>query len=134
MAPGDTEQVKSIVLQLPEPPSANVYWRHNRGRIHLSTEAKRYRLTVRAAYKKQHGTSKIAFPEGVVALVFDWRRSRKSGDLDNRFKQALDALRGVAYTDDNQIVEIHAYRSDVEPKGTLTLTLSNGTLTPCASS
>lgn len=32
------------------------------------------------------------------------------------------------------IVEIHAYRSDVEPKGTLTLTLSNGTLTPCVSS
>ena len=121
--------MKSIVLQLPEPPSANVYWRHNRGRIHLSTEARRYRETVRAAYTTQQGTNKVAFPEGVVALVFDWRRSRKSGDLDNRFKQALDALRGVAYTDDNQIVEIHAYRSDVEPKGTLTLTLSNGTLT-----
>jgi len=121
--------MKSIVLHLPEPPSANVYWRHNRGRTHLSAEAKRYRVVVSAAYCAQQGTKKIAFPEGPVALVFDWKRSRKSGDLDNRFKQALDALRGVAYTDDNQIVEIHAYRSDVEPKGTLTLTLSNGTLT-----
>jgi hypothetical protein len=29
-----------MTVTLPYPPSANRYWRHNRGIIHLSTEAK----------------------------------------------------------------------------------------------
>jgi Holliday junction resolvase RusA-like endonuclease len=32
--------------------------------------------------------------------------------LDNRLKVLLDALNGIAYNDDADIVELHAYRLD----------------------
>ena len=39
-------------------------------------------------------------------------RPQRSGDLDNRLKCLLDSLNGIAWSDDGQIVEIHAYRHD----------------------
>lgn len=103
--------MKTIRLDLPEPPSSNRYWRHARGRTYLSADAKAYRLTVKAAYLKQFG-AKIAFPRGPITLCVQWFRARKSGDLSNRIKQLEDALRGLAYTDDNQTTELHMYRHD----------------------
>jgi len=34
------------------------------------------------------------------------------GDLDNRIKTISDALNGIAYEDDRQIRELHAYETD----------------------
>ncbi len=34
----------------------------------------------------------------------------KKPDIDNCIKSITDALNGIAYTDDNQIVEVHAYK------------------------
>ena len=102
-----------VLLWLPEPPSANRYWRHVGSRVVLSREAKAYRETVTAVYAKYMGTLKVAFPKGDVQVSLDWYRSRKSGDLDNRIKQALDAFRGLAYTDDSQVASIEARRHDV---------------------
>lgn len=116
--------MKSIVLHLPEPPSANVYWRHAKGRTYVSKEATAYRKAVQLAYATQHGTLKVTFPTGPIAVILDWRRGRKDGDLDNRLKQPLDALQGLAYTNDDQIVELHAYRSDAPKKGGLTVTIT----------
>lgn len=36
----------------------------------------------------------------------------KSGDLDNRLKISQDALKGICFEDDRQIVELHAFRFD----------------------
>lgn len=47
-----------------------------------------------------------------VVVYADWYRARRSGDLDNRMKVLWDALQGVAYDNDSQIVEIHARRYD----------------------
>lgn len=102
---------KIIRLDLPEPPSANRYWRHARGRTYLAAEAKAYRVTVKAAYLKEFG-GKIAFPTGPIKLNVIWYRARKSGDLSNRIKQLEDALRSLAYTDDNQTTELHMWRLD----------------------
>ena len=47
-----------------------------------------------------------------VALTLRWYRGRRSGDLSNRIKICEDSLQGIVYVNDNQIVELHAYRHD----------------------
>lgn len=108
-----------MTLDLPEPPSANRYWRHARGRTYLSLEAVQYRLAVLAACKR----AKLKPLAGPLALTFHWYRGRRSGDLDNRSKQLLDSLRGHAYEDDSQIVELHAYRHDRPRNAGVTVTI-----------
>jgi Holliday junction resolvase RusA-like endonuclease len=102
--------MEPIRLTLPEPPSANRYWRHvvvkGQGRTLLSSAARTYRLAVQLL------ASRCKPIPGKVTVVIRWDRKRRSGDLDNRLKQVLDALQGIAYTDDQAIVELHAYRTD----------------------
>ncbi len=97
-----------ISLVLPYPPSANRYWRHVGRNVVVSAEAKAYRILV-----KQHcllgGIKPLQGP--VSASLVVWR-PRRIGDLDNSQKVLFDALRGAAYGDDSQIVEIHAWRRD----------------------
>lgn len=93
---------------LPWPPSANRYWRNVRGHTVVSSEARDYKL--RAAWE-----ARIAVDEplsGNVILTMDFYRPRKSGDLSNRIKVLEDALNGVAFNDDKQVIEIHARRFD----------------------
>lgn len=104
--------MKPLKLDLPEPPSANVYYRRAGRTIHISAAGKAYKLAVRAIYLRHARNLKIAFPSGPVSVTLIWTRGRKSGDLDNRIKPLLDALKGLAFTDDKQVVEIHAYRRD----------------------
>lgn len=95
-------------LMLPLPVSANRYWRTWRGRTVVSAEAKAYKRAV--WLQAQHlGIQPFAGPVAVYLRVY---RARKSGDLDNCIKVLLDALCGVAYADDKQIVELHGWRAD----------------------
>jgi Holliday junction resolvase RusA-like endonuclease len=55
---------------------------------------------------------RFAISDGQVAVTLRVYRPRKSGDLDGRIKIVLDALQGVAYRDDSQVVALHAYRFD----------------------
>jgi crossover junction endodeoxyribonuclease RusA len=97
-------------LVLPYPPSANTYWRHNRGRTHVSNEARAYRTRVLLqVLTARDGRPPHVGP--VVVTVTAYRPARR-GDLDNTLKVLLDALRGAAYQDDSQVVELHAMRFD----------------------
>jgi len=49
-------------------------------------------------------------PQEVVVTV-RWFREALRGDLDKRYSIMLDALQGVAFENDAQVAEIHAYRS-----------------------
>lgn len=112
-----------ISLTLPEPPSANRYWRVARGRPYLSAEARAYKLEVRALALRG-GVRGVPFPKGqAVAVTLLWYRSRRAGDLDNRAKVALDALNGILWADDQQIVELHLFRHDRPRDGALLLTV-----------
>ena len=113
-----------MTLDLPEPPSSNRYWRHARGRTYLSLEAVAYRLKVLAACKK----AKVRPLSGPVIVTYHWYRGRATGDLDNRGKQLLDALQGHAYTNDSQIVELHAYRHDRKGNAGVTVTIESAPL------
>lgn len=94
-------------LILPYPPSANTYWRSiGRGRVILSREARAYKRTVALIH------SKVKPLQGYLKLTMSVYRPLKRGDLSNRIKVLEDALNGIAYVDDDQIVEIHALRLD----------------------
>jgi Holliday junction resolvase RusA-like endonuclease len=45
--------------------------------------------------------------------------------LDNRAKVALDALNGIVWDDDSQVVELHLYRQDRPKDGALHLTVED---------
>ena len=96
-------------LMVPYPPSANVYWRVTRqGRIYVSPEAKAYRARVRWLAMG----ARLRPLTGPVSLSLAVYRPRRAGDLSNRIKVLEDALQGVAYADDSQVVELHAVRLD----------------------
>ena len=113
-----------IRLTMPSPPTMNTIWRRGKGKTYLSDKARNYRGAGRLAYAQATGTLKVAFPDGDVAVTLRWFRPAKRGDLDNIGKAALDSLRGVAYTDDKQITELHFFRYDAKDNPRLEVTLS----------
>jgi crossover junction endodeoxyribonuclease RusA len=92
--------------QLDYPPSANRYWRKFRNVIVKSKEARDYQAAVKLRFA---GRKPMRGPVVVSLNVF---RPKRTGDLDNTLKVLLDALKGVAYVDDSQIVELHAWRNE----------------------
>jgi len=95
-------------FELPYPISINRYWKPKPGGngMYKTTEAIAYAWQVRAA---------CDLPEPFVddvSVTVELYRPRKAGDLDNYLKLMLDALQGIAYISDAQIVEIHAMRLD----------------------
>jgi Holliday junction resolvase RusA-like endonuclease len=104
--PRKEEKQIQVALTLPYPPALNRLWRNYRGRVVLSEEGRTYKSTVGYDARSQ-GAFQLTGAVGVEVKVF---RPRKARDLDANFKVLLDALNNVAWEDDSQIVEIHAYR------------------------
>ena len=100
--------MKVLTLTLPYPPTANKYWRPWRNRMVTTPEARAYREKVAMLGK----VLKVQPLEGPVSVAVDAFRPRRIGDLDNILKVSLDSLRGVAFEDDDQVVEILALRRD----------------------
>lgn len=106
-------------LTLPEPPSSNRYWRNWRGRMVKSAEGRAYCALVATLcdappQRCKGGRSDdrggpLLLP---LAVSIRWFRRARRGDLDNRAKVVLDALQGIAYANDSQIVELHMFRHD----------------------
>lgn len=97
-----------IRLELPEPPSANRYWRVWRGRTVKSAEARAYQAAVRVLAVN----AKVRPLRGDVRVLVVWRRSRRTGDTGNRYKVVEDALNGIAYQDDKQVRRLTIERID----------------------
>lgn len=95
----------SLWMCLPEPPSANRWWRNVNGRMVTSKVAREYK----AGLAQIGGAHQL---DGPVSIAILWWRGRKSGDLDKRLGVLLDALQGVAFKSDAQIVQIHARREE----------------------
>lgn len=109
--------MKSYTFTLPEPPSANRWWRTTvipagkgkpaRVNTYLSPEARAYKANVARVGSK-------FLLDGPISVSVDWYRSRAAGDLDKRLGVMLDAMQGVFYSNDSQIVALHARRFDTE--------------------
>lgn len=113
----------TVSVTLPEPPSANRWWRRAGTHMHLSTAARDYKDRVAALGGFTH-----RFVDGPICVTVAWYRGRKAGDLDKRLGVLLDALQGVAYTTDAQITELHATRHDdkTNPRVEITVTFAHG--------
>lgn len=74
----------------------------------VSAEARKYKERVGWLLKAQHSP----FLTGPIVARIRVFRARRAGDLDNFLKVVFDALEGIAFKDDNQIVEILARRDD----------------------
>jgi Holliday junction resolvase RusA-like endonuclease len=96
-----------LSLVLPFPPALNHYYR-SMGRVLLSREAREYKRA--AGYQALvAGAQPLAGPLAVEITLY---RPARRGDIDGYFKAAFDSLNGIAWTDDSQVVELHAYRRD----------------------
>lgn len=115
--------MSGVVLVLPEPPSANRYWRVWQNRVVRSPEAEVYIGQVMVAVRTMRRVERV--PAGIpVAVTIRWHRAKKMGDLDNRIKVTLDALCGLLYDDDKQVEQIHAYRAESPRDGRLEVTVT----------
>jgi crossover junction endodeoxyribonuclease RusA len=124
--PPPLEHAEQVELVLPVPPSVNGMYTAVRGRLLLSAEGRLYKRAVYAAYVLGTGSTATRFPTGPVRVTVLWYRARKSGDLDNRLKALLDSVKGLAWTDDAQVVEIHAYRHDDAANPRIVMTVDAG--------
>ncbi len=103
-------------LVLPYPPSTNRIWRKAGNRIVMSDEAKAFKRAVFVLAK----AGAIGAPlTGSIALSMILhppalnKLGRKAGagiDLSNCIKLAEDALQGLAYANDKQVVDIRVRR------------------------
>jgi len=105
----ETSPPAEVRLVLQYPPSANTYWKPARGRgLVPSDEATAYKAHVARAAAVARAQPLF----GPVHLALTVYRPRRVGDLDNSLKVLNDALNGVAWLDDEQVVRIHALRED----------------------
>ena len=100
-------------ILLPTPVSANRYWRNFRGRMVVSKEAQAYKQAVgwmwlAAKRRMIDGLDVHVEIQLCPKLTKGNVASKTRMDLDNCVKLTLDALNGVAYLDDSQVVSISA--------------------------
>ncbi|WP_291810867.1 RusA family crossover junction endodeoxyribonuclease [Limnobacter sp.] len=115
-------------ILLPYPISANRYWRHYKGMTIRSPEAMKFIRDVKLIAMAE----KAQKLDGPVELniIFHPRLTRRGQaslirqDLSNTIKVTEDALQGVAYSNDNQIVSLNACISNPIPNGGLTVSWS----------
>lgn len=90
-------------ITLPWPPSNNRYYRHNRGRTHVSAEGQAYRDNVARIIKNAMLDIGLAMP--VKIRIECHMPDRRRRDLDNLQKAAFDALTKAGFwlDDCNQV-------------------------------
>lgn len=99
-------------LILPFPPILNTYWRmvvvKGVPRVLLSAAGRAYKTECGWMARSQGATPQ----KGNLVVRMELYRPRKAGDIDAYMKGLFDGLNGVAWIDDSQVVELHAYRRD----------------------
>lgn len=104
-------------LTLPYPPSMNRIWRHAHGRTYKAKDAQTYQLVAQARARAMGLSEPLTGP--IRLWVSLHPPGKKSIDLDNSMKAAIDALNGIAWMDDSQLVEILARKAEPVKAGAL---------------
>ncbi len=101
-----------VRLTLPWPPSVNRYWRHDRGRTHISAAGRRYRADVWAIVAER-GTNGLPFRDPVRVVIRAHPPDRRRRDVDNLGKAVLDALEFAGVVeDDHQVKDLRIVREE----------------------
>ena len=114
-----------VLLTLPWPPSTNTIWRSLRsgpmaGRVLLSKAGREFFKVAQAAVLAQSGYRFFDGRVGVELLLHP--PTKRSFDIDNRCKAALDACtKGGLWDDDSQIDVLIVRRAEVVKGGKLTV-------------
>ncbi|TDN64268.1 crossover junction endodeoxyribonuclease RusA [Scandinavium goeteborgense] len=115
--------MKTYRLTLPYPPSNNRYYRHNRGRTHISTEGQAYRTAVAQLIKEAMLDIGITVP--VKISIECHMPDRRRRDLDNLQKAVFDALtKSGFWLDDQQVDYYSVKRMPIVKGGRLELTIT----------
>ncbi|UYF53931.1 crossover junction endodeoxyribonuclease RusA [Citrobacter amalonaticus] len=110
-------------ISLPWPPSNNRYYRHNRGRTHISAEGQAYRDSVARIIKDS--MLDIGLSSSVKIRIECHMPDRRRRDLDNLQKAAFDALtKSGFWLDDQQVDYYSVKRMPVVKGGKLELTIT----------
>lgn len=117
-----------ISFLLPTPPGANRLWRSYQGRTVKSPLARAWQAQA-ALLAKAKG---IQPTQGSIALAIVLHpRQTKTGqaskirlDVDAPIKATLDALQGVAYADDKQVIRVSSELGYPLPEGGITVTVT----------
>jgi Holliday junction resolvase RusA-like endonuclease len=96
----------ALVLTVPVPGSANRLSRTGKGRVYKPKTEREYQA---AAGWAMASCPKIA---GDVDVSVIWYRAKRQGDVDNRLKPLLDALKDVAFGDDASVARLAIERID----------------------
>ncbi len=108
-----------LKLILPYPPSLNNLYPTFRGRRITSAKGRKFKADI-AILAKRQGAKML---DGDLSVTFRVFRPKRIGDLDNRLKISSDALKGICFADDKQIIEIHAFRFDDKANPRIEITL-----------
>lgn len=114
-----------MIFELPYPPTLNTMYPTNKAGIRfLSKKGRAYKAEVYGLVLEQHGIFK-PFTEPVKATVHLCVPDLRKRDLDNCLKAIFDGLKEASvYMDDQQIVEIHAFKHDKVKGGTCTVEIT----------
>jgi Holliday junction resolvase RusA-like endonuclease len=114
-----------IRLCLPVPPIGNhrlkgIMRRTKNGKIYSGVMRSREATTYQRSIKWFLRAERIRPYSKDVAMVVHWFRSRRAGDVPDRWKDLCDALEadngfGI-YENDSQISDFMVYRDDSDPK------------------
>jgi len=91
-----------IELRLELPPTTNASFRVGKGRFYETDEYKNWKMVAQLQARTQCGHQPS---DQEIRLVIEMYQVF-GGDIDGRLKPLLDALQGVVYDNDKQVVEI----------------------------
>jgi len=113
------------VVKMAYPPSCNRIWRTANGRTYKPAKVQAW-MHASALEAKEAGV-RPAIGDVAVAVTLHPKLTKKGKaslsriDLDNALKATIDALQGIAYDDDKQIVRLLASVGDPVMSGGLTV-------------
>jgi len=103
-------------LNLPWPPTNNLYWRHVRGRHYISEKGTRYAKAVNEIIQQQNLAVKLSSKLSVK--IYAAPPDNRKRDIDNLAKGILDALTKAGFwLDDNQLDGMNVVRCETEKGG-----------------
>lgn len=107
--------IEPAFITLQYPISVNRYWTIAGRRVTPTADGRAWKAAARALAFSQGAQHQLVRSGPVAAEIVLLPRKNKDGaaagvrpDIDNCLKVALDAMQGVLFTNDRQIVELHA--------------------------